>query len=262
MLAFRDAVTTQHGTTHINLLFNNAGIGGGGSFLKDDRADWDKTFGVCWFGVYYCTRAFLPLLVASDDGLHRQHQQRERLLGLPRAAHGAHRLQQRQVRGEGLLGGAARRSPSERTAREGRGRHARPHRHVDHHQHQQGARQAGRPGDGAADVAAAARADGAARYAGRRHERRRDPSGDAPAGDQLPRQRARRRRRRRRPSSSTACATTPGGFWSATMRRRSIAWCANRRRRPTSRRSCRRCTGRGPVDGPSARASPGRRTSA
>ena len=68
VIAFRDAVTAQHGTTHINLLFNNAGIGGGGSFLKDDRAEWERTFGVCWFGVYYCTRAFLPLLVASDDG--------------------------------------------------------------------------------------------------------------------------------------------------------------------------------------------------
>ena len=68
VVAFRDAVTAQHGTKHINLLFNNAGIGGGGSFLKDERAEWDKTFGVCWFGVYYCTRAFLPLLVASDDG--------------------------------------------------------------------------------------------------------------------------------------------------------------------------------------------------
>src|SRR5574341_1404514 len=68
VVAFRDAVTAQHSTDHINLLFNNAGIGGGGSFLKDDRAEWEKTFGVCWFGVYYCTRAFLPLLVASDDG--------------------------------------------------------------------------------------------------------------------------------------------------------------------------------------------------
>jgi len=68
VLAFRDAVTAQHATKHIHLLFNNAGIGGGGSFVKDDRADWDKTFGVCWFGVYYCTRAFLPLLMASDEG--------------------------------------------------------------------------------------------------------------------------------------------------------------------------------------------------
>ena len=68
VLAFRDAVQAAHTTDHVNLLFNNAGIGGGGSFLKDERADWDKTFGVCWFGVYYCTRAFLPLVVASDAG--------------------------------------------------------------------------------------------------------------------------------------------------------------------------------------------------
>ena len=68
VVAFRDAVTAQHQIHYINLLFNNAGIGAGGSFLMDDRADWDRTFGVCWSGVYYCTRAFLPLLVASDDG--------------------------------------------------------------------------------------------------------------------------------------------------------------------------------------------------
>jgi NAD(P)-dependent dehydrogenase (short-subunit alcohol dehydrogenase family) len=68
VLAFRDAVLRQHATDHINLLFSNAGIGGGGSFLLDERAEWDKTFGVCWFGVYYCARAFLPLLVASEEG--------------------------------------------------------------------------------------------------------------------------------------------------------------------------------------------------
>ncbi len=68
VLAFRDAVKREHATDHINLLFNNAGIGGAGSFLNDDRADWDKTFGVCWFGVYYCSRAFVPLLVASTEG--------------------------------------------------------------------------------------------------------------------------------------------------------------------------------------------------
>jgi NAD(P)-dependent dehydrogenase (short-subunit alcohol dehydrogenase family) len=67
VFAFRDAVRERHATDHINLLFNNAGIGGGGSFLEDERADWEKTFGVCWFGVYYCSRAFLPLLVGSDE---------------------------------------------------------------------------------------------------------------------------------------------------------------------------------------------------
>jgi NAD(P)-dependent dehydrogenase (short-subunit alcohol dehydrogenase family) len=68
VLAFRDAVLAAHGTQHVNLLFNNAGIGGGGSFVNGDRAEWERTFDVCWYGVYYCTRAFMPLLVASDEG--------------------------------------------------------------------------------------------------------------------------------------------------------------------------------------------------
>ena len=68
VVAFRDAVLREHATDFVNLLFNNAGIGGAGSFLIDTREEWDKTFGVCWFGVYYCTRAFLPLLVAGPEG--------------------------------------------------------------------------------------------------------------------------------------------------------------------------------------------------
>jgi NAD(P)-dependent dehydrogenase (short-subunit alcohol dehydrogenase family) len=68
VLAFRDEVLEQHDADHVHLLFNNAGIGGGGSFLTDDRAEWERTFGVCWYGVYYGSRAFLPLLVAADEG--------------------------------------------------------------------------------------------------------------------------------------------------------------------------------------------------
>jgi NAD(P)-dependent dehydrogenase (short-subunit alcohol dehydrogenase family) len=68
VIAFRDEVVAQHETDHINLLFNNAGIGGGGSFITGDRAEWDRTFGVCWTGVYNSSRAFVPLLVAGDDG--------------------------------------------------------------------------------------------------------------------------------------------------------------------------------------------------
>jgi NAD(P)-dependent dehydrogenase (short-subunit alcohol dehydrogenase family) len=66
VLAFRDAVRAEHPA--INLLFNNAGIGGGASFVADDRAEWDKAFAVCWSGVYFCTRAFLPLLLAATEG--------------------------------------------------------------------------------------------------------------------------------------------------------------------------------------------------
>ncbi len=67
MLAFRDAVLQAHGTRHINLLFNNAGIGGGGGFVGGERADWERTFGVCWYGVYFGTRTFMPLLQASTE---------------------------------------------------------------------------------------------------------------------------------------------------------------------------------------------------
>ncbi len=67
VLAFRDAVIGQHQTDHVHLLFNNAGIGGGGSFVTDRREEWDRTFDVCWKGVYFCCRAFLPLLMASPE---------------------------------------------------------------------------------------------------------------------------------------------------------------------------------------------------
>lgn len=67
VVAFRDEVVAIHGET-LELLFNNAGIGGGGSFVADNRQDWERTFAVDWWGVYYCTRAFLPLLMAATEG--------------------------------------------------------------------------------------------------------------------------------------------------------------------------------------------------
>jgi NAD(P)-dependent dehydrogenase (short-subunit alcohol dehydrogenase family) len=68
VLAFRDAVAEAHRTDHVHLLFNNAGIGGGGSFVEDAREDWEKTFDVCWKGVYHGSRAFLPMLLAAPEG--------------------------------------------------------------------------------------------------------------------------------------------------------------------------------------------------
>jgi NAD(P)-dependent dehydrogenase (short-subunit alcohol dehydrogenase family) len=64
VLAFRDAVRKWRPA--INLLFNNAGIGGGGSLLVDSRESWERTFGVCFYGVYYNCRAFMDMLVAAD----------------------------------------------------------------------------------------------------------------------------------------------------------------------------------------------------
>ena len=65
---FRDAVAEQQETDRIHLLFNNAGIGGGGSMIANDRSEWEKTFNVCWGGVYLNTRAFLPMLLRADQG--------------------------------------------------------------------------------------------------------------------------------------------------------------------------------------------------
>ena len=69
VLRFRDEVLAEHASHHVDLVFSNAGIGGGGSFVKDSREDWERTFAVDWWGVYYCARAFLPLLIASGDGV-------------------------------------------------------------------------------------------------------------------------------------------------------------------------------------------------
>lgn len=66
VLAFRDEVVAAHGEV-IEYLFNNAGIGGGGSFITDSREDWERTFAVDWGGVYNCTRAFLPRLIAAES---------------------------------------------------------------------------------------------------------------------------------------------------------------------------------------------------
>ena len=69
MLGFRDELMIRHEVDSVDLVFNNAGIGGGGSFVTDeDRMAWEKTFDVCWYGVYYGSRTFLPLLVRSEEG--------------------------------------------------------------------------------------------------------------------------------------------------------------------------------------------------
>jgi NAD(P)-dependent dehydrogenase (short-subunit alcohol dehydrogenase family) len=65
---FRDEVAEQQATDKIHLLFNNAGIGGGGSMFANSREEWERTFNICWGGVYNCTRAFLPMLQRADQG--------------------------------------------------------------------------------------------------------------------------------------------------------------------------------------------------
>ena len=67
LVTFRTDTAERHGTDYVHLLFNNAGIGGGGSFLAGSRQEWERTFDVCWGGVYRTTRVFLPSLIRSPE---------------------------------------------------------------------------------------------------------------------------------------------------------------------------------------------------
>jgi len=66
---FRDELLAEHASDHVDLVFANAGIFAGASFVKDSREEWERTFAINWWGVYFCARTFLPLLIASGDGV-------------------------------------------------------------------------------------------------------------------------------------------------------------------------------------------------
>src|SRR5437870_253788 len=68
LLRFRDEITEQQATDRIHLLFNNAGIGGGGSLFTSTREQWERTFNICWGGVYLGVRTFLPMLLKAEEG--------------------------------------------------------------------------------------------------------------------------------------------------------------------------------------------------
>ncbi len=65
----REETLEQHAADHVDLAFANAGVGGGASFVSAPREEWERTFAVNWWGVYYTARTFLPLLIASGDGV-------------------------------------------------------------------------------------------------------------------------------------------------------------------------------------------------
>jgi NAD(P)-dependent dehydrogenase (short-subunit alcohol dehydrogenase family) len=69
VLRFRDELLEAHASDHVDLVFSNAGIGGAASFVSDSREEWERVFAIDWWGVYYCARAFLPLLMASGEGV-------------------------------------------------------------------------------------------------------------------------------------------------------------------------------------------------
>jgi NAD(P)-dependent dehydrogenase (short-subunit alcohol dehydrogenase family) len=69
VLRFRDETLAAHAAGHVDLVFSNAGIGGGGSFIADPREQWESVFAVDFWGVYHCARVFLPLLIKSTEGV-------------------------------------------------------------------------------------------------------------------------------------------------------------------------------------------------
>lgn len=62
---FPDAVRSNH--PGVDLLFNNAGVALGGKFEQVSEADFDWLFEINFRGMVRMTRAFLPLLKASDN---------------------------------------------------------------------------------------------------------------------------------------------------------------------------------------------------
>ncbi|MEX0782569.1 MAG: SDR family NAD(P)-dependent oxidoreductase [Dehalococcoidia bacterium] len=68
MMRFAAEVARDQETDKIHLLFNNAGIGGGASFINAPRAEWDRVFNICWGGVYNSCRAFMPMLLKAEEG--------------------------------------------------------------------------------------------------------------------------------------------------------------------------------------------------
>jgi NAD(P)-dependent dehydrogenase (short-subunit alcohol dehydrogenase family) len=67
---FRDAALAAHGRDHVDMVFANAAVGAAAnSFISDPREEWERVFAVNWWGVYYTARVFLPLLIASPEGV-------------------------------------------------------------------------------------------------------------------------------------------------------------------------------------------------
>jgi NAD(P)-dependent dehydrogenase (short-subunit alcohol dehydrogenase family) len=98
---FQREVAREHGTDHIHLLFNNAGTIGGMSFVTSPPEEWERTFAVSWSGTYNCTREFMPMLLAADQGAVVNTASVNALWGSlgPRTPHSAYSSAKFAVRG-------------------------------------------------------------------------------------------------------------------------------------------------------------------
>ena len=121
---FRDELLEQHASDHVDLVFANAGIFGGGSFVKDSRQEWERTFAINWWGVYFCARTFLPLLIASGDGVLVNTSSVAGFWATAGPGRADHRLLHVEVRHQGLLRSTHRRPALQCAAGPGRRGHA------------------------------------------------------------------------------------------------------------------------------------------
>lgn len=56
-----DTVFDRHGK--VDIVYLNAGIGGGGSYFDDDLSAWNTVFGINFFGVLHGIKAFVPRMM-------------------------------------------------------------------------------------------------------------------------------------------------------------------------------------------------------
>ncbi len=92
----RDAALV--GLGHVDVLINNAGLGGEVNVVDMTDAQWARVLDVTLTSVMRMTRAFLPAMQARGSGCNRQQRFGARLAG----AKGPGALRRRQGRGHGL----------------------------------------------------------------------------------------------------------------------------------------------------------------
>jgi len=68
MEALADGAFEKFGSVH--LLFNNAGVGGGGFAWENSVADWEWVLGVNVWSVIHGIRLFVPRMIAQDEQCH------------------------------------------------------------------------------------------------------------------------------------------------------------------------------------------------
>lgn len=59
---------TQEAFGGTHLLFNNAGVGGGGPIWEQSEADWEWVLGVNMWGVIHGMRVFTPTMISQGEG--------------------------------------------------------------------------------------------------------------------------------------------------------------------------------------------------